>query len=80
VPERDDAQTFGLRHAAEIRDRDARHVVDVLDAVELERVDDEVKAVRQFLRVARGRILPADIGRRIALLLPLLQCRLSHSP
>ena len=50
MPEREDANTLGLRHAAEIRDRDAGHAVDRLDAVELERLDDEVKAVRQVLR------------------------------
>ena len=49
VPERDDAHAFGLRHTAQIRDRDARHTVDRVDAVELERVDDEVKAIRQLL-------------------------------
>ncbi len=48
VPERDDAKAFGLRHAAQIRDRDAGHIVDRLDAIELERVDDEVKAVGQL--------------------------------
>src|SRR5687768_4737460 len=35
--------------AAEIGDGDARHVVDRVDAVELERVDDEMKAVGQLL-------------------------------
>ncbi len=45
VAERDDADAFGLRHAAEVGDRDARHAVDRLDAVELERIDDEMKAV-----------------------------------
>ena len=49
VPERDDAQPGGLCHAAEVRDRDAGHTVDRLDAVELERIDDEVKSVRQLL-------------------------------
>ncbi len=48
VTERDDADTRGLRHAAEVRDRDAGHAVDRLDVVELERVDDEMKAVRQL--------------------------------
>jgi len=49
VPERDHADAFGLCHAAEIRDRDAGHTVDRLDAVELERIDDEMKAIRQVL-------------------------------
>ena len=50
MPERQDADTLGLRHAAEIRDRNARYAVDRVDAIELERLDDEVKAVCQLLR------------------------------
>jgi hypothetical protein len=46
VPERDDADAFSLCHAAEVRDRDAGHAVNRIDAVELERIDDEVKAIR----------------------------------
>ena len=49
VAERKHADAFGLRHAAEVGDRNAGHAVDRLDAVELERIDDEVEAVRQFL-------------------------------
>ena len=49
VPERKHADARGLRHAAEVGDRDARHAVDGVDAVELERIDDEMKAVRQLL-------------------------------
>ena len=48
MPERDDADAGGLRQTAEVRDRDARHTVDGLDAVERERLDDEVKAVGQL--------------------------------
>ena len=48
VAERQHADARGLRHAAEIRDRDAGHAVDRVEAVELERVDDEVKAVGQL--------------------------------
>ena len=48
VAEREDADARGLRHAAEVRDRDAGHAVDRVEAVELERIDDEVKAVRQL--------------------------------
>ena len=48
MPERDDAHACGLRQTAEVRDRDAGHTVDGLDAVERERLDDEVKAVRQL--------------------------------
>ena len=50
VPEGDDAHARGLRHAAEIGDRDARHAVDRVDAVQLEGIDDEVKAVGRLLR------------------------------
>ena len=49
VAERDHAHAFGLRHAAEVGDRDAGQAEDRVDAVELERVDDEVEAVRQLL-------------------------------
>ena len=63
VPEGEHADALGLRHAAEIGDRNARHAVDRLDAVELERVDDEVKAVGQlalrFGARCRGLILVA---------------------
>ncbi len=48
MPERDDADAGRLRQTAEVRDRDAWHTVDGLDAVERERLDDEVKAVRQL--------------------------------
>ena len=55
VPERDDAHARGLRHAAQVRDRNTGHAVDRVDAVELERIDDEVKAIRQLpLGVLRG--------------------------
>jgi hypothetical protein len=47
VPEQDDANAFGLCHTAEVNDRDARHTVDRLDAVELERIDDEMKTIRR---------------------------------
>ncbi len=50
VAEREHANTLGLHHAAEVRDRDARHTIDGVDAVELERIDDEMKAICQFLR------------------------------
>ncbi len=49
VAEREHADARGLRHAAEVGDRDARHAVDGVEAVELERIDDEVKAVGQLL-------------------------------
>ena len=55
VPERDHANALGLRHAAEIGDRNAGHAVDRGEAVELERIDDEMKAVRQ-LTLGFGRI------------------------
>ena len=49
VTEGQDADAGGLCHAAEIRDRNARHAVDRGQAVELERVDNEVEAVGQLL-------------------------------
>ena len=68
VAERDDADACRLRHTAEVRDRDAGHAVDRVDAVELERIDDEMKAVRQLsLRVFRGG------GRRLG-----FHCCVSH--
>jgi hypothetical protein len=48
MAERQDANACGLRHTAEVRNWDAGHTVDRVQAIELERVDDEVKAVRQF--------------------------------
>ncbi len=56
VPERQHANAGSLRHAAQIGDRNSRHAIDRVEAVELERVDDEVKTVRQLLlRLRRGR-------------------------
>ena len=49
VAERDDANARGLRHPAEVGDRDAGHTVDRVEAVELERIDDQMEAIRQFL-------------------------------
>ncbi len=55
VAERQDANARRLRHAAEVRDRDTGHSVDCIEAVELERIDDEMKAVRQlFFRFDGG--------------------------
>ena len=48
VPERDHPHPLGLRQTAQIGDRDARDVIDRLDAVQLQRVDDQVEPVRQF--------------------------------
>ena len=48
VTERQHADARRLRHAAEVRDRDARNTIHRLDAVELERIDDEMKAIRQL--------------------------------
>src|SRR6185312_12323798 len=53
VTEGKHADARGLRHAAEIGDRDARHAVDRGEAVELQRVDDEVEAVGQLLALIR---------------------------
>ena len=49
MPERDHADACGLRHTPEVRDRDARHTVNRVDAVELECINDEMKAIRQIL-------------------------------
>ncbi len=55
VAERNHTNAGGLRHAAKIRDRNSRHAIDRGQAVELERVDDEVKSVGQILfRFRRG--------------------------
>ena len=67
VPERDDADARGLRHAAEVGDRDAGHAVDRVEAVELERIDDEMKAIRQLLLVSSalagfGLVAASDIA------------------
>ena len=48
VPERDHPHPLGLRQTAQIGDRDARDIIDRLDAVQLQRVDDQVEPVRQF--------------------------------
>ena len=47
----------GLRQAAEVGDRNAGHAVDRVDAVELQRVDDEMEAVGQVLRLASDDIV-----------------------
>jgi hypothetical protein len=65
VAEREHADAGSLRHAAEIRDRNAGHAVDRGEAVELERVDDQVEAVGQlplFFRGARGFFLQCRFG------------------
>ena len=48
MAEGDHAHARGLRLAAQIGDRNAGHAVDGLDAVEFQRVDDEVKPIGQF--------------------------------
>jgi hypothetical protein len=55
VPEREDAHAGGLREAAEVRDRDARHAIDRVEPVQLERVDQEVEPVGEGLRLRCGR-------------------------
>ncbi len=49
VPERQHANACSLRHASEIGDRNARHAIDGVEPIQLQRVDDEIEAVRQFL-------------------------------
>jgi len=48
VTKRNHTDAGGLRHAAEIRDRDAGHAVDRGEAVELQGIDHEVEAVGQL--------------------------------
>jgi hypothetical protein len=55
MTKRDHAQSRGLRHAGEVRDRDARQAEDGVDAVELEGVDDQVKPVGHRRRRSGGR-------------------------
>ena len=54
VTERQDAQSLGLCVAAEIRDRDAGNIVDRLDAVDLQRVDEQVETISEVLNRLRG--------------------------
>src|SRR5579872_3742152 len=49
MAEGEHTKAFGLRHPSEIGDRNARHAVNRLDVVELERVDDEMKTVGELL-------------------------------
>ena len=49
VAERDDTNALALRHAAEVRNRNSRHGINRVDIVQLERVNDEMEAIRQFL-------------------------------
>jgi hypothetical protein len=46
VMKADVADAFGLREARQVGDRNAGHAVDRVQAVQLQRIDDEVKAVR----------------------------------
>ena len=64
VAERDHAHALGLRHAREVGDRNAGQAEDRVDAVQLQRVDDEVKAVDR-LRCA-GLASPAVVAWRCA--------------
>ena len=48
MPERDHPHPLGLRQTAQIGDRDARDAIDGLDAIQLQRVDDQVEPVRQI--------------------------------
>jgi hypothetical protein len=48
VAEAHHLQAVGLRHAQEVGDRDAGQRVERVDAIELERIDDEVEAVGGF--------------------------------
>jgi hypothetical protein len=59
VAEGDDLHALGLRHAQEVRDRDAGQGEDRVDVVQLQRIDDEVEAVGRFaiLRCVSGRMV-----------------------
>ena len=54
VAERDHAHALGLRHAREVGDRDAGQAEDRVDAVQLQRVDDEVEAVDRLFGLRAG--------------------------
>ncbi len=49
MAERNHAQACRLRHAGEVGDRDTGQTEDRVDAVELEGIDDQVKAVGHIL-------------------------------
>src|SRR5262249_11321002 len=49
VSEGEHANAGGLRHATKVRNRNARYAVNRLNAVELQRIDDEMKAIGQLL-------------------------------
>ena len=67
VAERDHAHALGLRHAREVGDRDAGQAEDRVDAVQLQRLDDQVEAVDRLLRLRGGRhVLVARPARRLA--------------
>ncbi len=68
VAEREHADARGLRHAAEVRDRNAGHAVDRGEVVQLQRIDDEVEAVGQlalFLRAGRGFFLQGCVSHNV---------------
>jgi hypothetical protein len=49
VAERQHPDPLGLRHAAEVGNRNARHAIDRVEAIELECIDDQMEAIGQFL-------------------------------
>ncbi|SPA43029.1 protein of unknown function [Cupriavidus taiwanensis] len=54
VAEADDAHAVGLRQTGQIGDRNAGQAVDVFDAVQLQRVDDQMKTIGLCLMFFRG--------------------------
>ena len=64
VTEGDHAHALRLQLAREVGDRDAGQAEDRIDAVELERIDDELKAVG-FLRMAIGLAVAAGLQRGV---------------
>src|SRR5262249_28478858 len=45
----DETHPFGLRETRQVRDGDADQTKDGVDVIQFQRIDDEVKTVRQFL-------------------------------
>jgi hypothetical protein len=54
MAERQHPHALGLRAARQVGDRDAGQAVDRVDAVQLERIDDQLEAVGTDLRIAGG--------------------------
>ena len=73
VAEREHAQAGGLGAAREVGDRDAGQAEDRVDAVQLEGIDDELKAVDRVLRIG-GRAAAATWGSTVPMSGLLARC------